>query len=43
MGKYRIRMALEAAARDTLRLVPWILAASFATALAISVVRHYLG
>ena len=43
MGKYRIQMALEAAARDTLRLAPWIIAASFATALAISVVRHFWG
>ena len=43
MGKYRLRMAIEAAARDTLRKTPWILAAAFATALAISTWRHYAG
>ena len=43
MGKYRLRMALEAAARDTLKQTPWILAAAFATALAISIGRYFWG
>ena len=43
MGKYRLQMALEVAARDTLKLTPWILAASFVTALAITVWQRYGG
>ncbi|MDE2802995.1 MAG: hypothetical protein OXK21_08945 [Chloroflexota bacterium] len=43
MGKYRLQMALEAAARDTLRSVPWILAAAFATALAITIGQRLWG
>ena len=43
MGKYRLLMALEGAARDTLKQLPWLLAAAFATALAISIWRHYAG
>lgn len=43
MGRYRLQMALEAAARDTLRLTPWFLAAAFATALAITAWQRFLG
>ena len=43
MGKYRLRMALEAAARDTLKQTPWLLAAAFATALAITLVQRFWG
>ena len=43
MGKYRLQMALEAAAKETLGRVPWVLAASVLIALAISVWQHYRG
>ena len=43
MGKYRLQMALEAAAKDTIGLLPWILAAAFATALAITIVQRLWG
>ena len=43
MGKYRLQMALEAAARDTLKRAPWLLAAAFAAALAFSIWQHYRG
>ena len=43
MGKYRVQMALEAAAKETVGRVPWLLAAAFAIALAISVWQRYGG
>ena len=41
MGKYRLQMALEGAAKDTLGRAPWLLAAAFAAALAVSVWQRY--
>ena len=43
MGKYRLQMAFEAAAKDTLGRVPWLLAAAFAVALTVSVWQRYQG
>ena len=43
MGRYRLQMALEAAARDTLGRAPWLLAAAFTLALAVSLWQHYRG
>ncbi len=43
MGKYRLQMALEGAAKDTLGRVPWLLAAALAVALAVSVWQRYWG
>ena len=41
MGRYRLQMALEAAAKDTTGRVPWLLAAALASALAISVWQRF--
>ena len=41
MGRYRLQMAVEAAAKDTLGRVPWLLAAAFAVALTVSVWQRY--
>ena len=41
MGKYRLQMALEAAAEETFGRAPWLLAAAFAAALAVSVWQRY--
>ena len=43
MGKYRVQMALEAAAKETMGRVPWLVAVAFATALAVSVWQRYGG
>ena len=43
MGRYRLQMALEAAAKETLGRAPWLLAAAFIAALAISAWQHYRG
>ena len=43
MGKYRLQMAFESAAKDTLGRAPWLLVVAFVAALTFSPWQHYRG